>query len=192
MTELSFEIAALVGVIAATIIGLSMVRSAWTRRGKAPKRALAGWFFSGAGVFAAGYVWGEPGLISALAAFSVAAYIVVAAGAERRNSRSAVERDVTAEPEERPTNWRRAVAKSLLAIVLAGVASVGLGLAFAVAAPLEQVDRIVIGGLLVPMLWGAGMAWTLCDAKLLRATALLLLISACAYAVAFLPKILST
>ena len=35
-------------------------------------------------------------------------------------------------------------------------------------------DRIVIGGILVPVLWGGGMAWTLSDAKLLRATLLLL------------------
>jgi hypothetical protein len=52
-------------------------------------------------------------------------------------------------------------------------------------------DRIVIGGLLVPMLWGAGMAWTLSDAKLVRATLLLAVISAAAYAAAFLPKMFS-
>ncbi len=95
---------------------------------------------------------------------------------------------LAAEPEERPTNWRRAIAKALLAIVLAGVAAFGVGEAFAVAMPIAAPDRIVIGGLLVPVLWGAGMAWTLADAKLLRATIALSIIAAASYTVAFLPK----
>jgi hypothetical protein len=42
------------------------------------------------------------------------------------------------------------------------------------------------------MLWGAGMAWTLSDAKLRRASLLLGLVSAAAYGVAFLPKVLAS
>ena len=100
-------------------------------------------------------------------------------------------RDVALEPEERPTNWRRGAAKALLAIVLSGVASIGIGVAFALYMPMATHDRIVIGGILVPVLWGGGMAWTLSDAKLLRATLLLLAISAACYAMAFLPKAFS-
>ena len=111
-------------------------------------------------------------------------------GVELRPARARSNRDLALEPEDRPTNWPRAIAKSLLAIVLAGVAAIGIGVAFAIAMPLAAPDRIVIGGLLVPMLWGAGMAWTLSDAKLLRATILLGAISALAYGIAFLPKVL--
>ena len=57
--------------------------------------------------------------------------------------------------------------------------------------PLAPQDRIVIGGLLVPILWGAGMAWTLSDARLVRATIVLLTISALGYGIAFLPKVFS-
>jgi hypothetical protein len=52
-------------------------------------------------------------------------------------------------------------------------------------------DRIVVGGLLVPILWGAGMAWTLSDAKLLRATLVLGSVSVIGYGIAFLPKAFS-
>ena len=98
-------------------------------------------------------------------------------------------RDVALEPEERATNWRRGAAKALLAIVLSGVASIGIGVTFAIYMPMATHDRIVIGGILVPVLWGGGMAWTLSDAKLLRATLLLLAISAACYGMAFLPKV---
>ena len=56
--------------------------------------------------------------------------------------------------------------------------------------PIGAHDRIVVGGLLVPILWGAGMAWTLSDAKLLRATLVLGSVSAVGYGIAFLPKAL--
>jgi hypothetical protein len=50
-------------------------------------------------------------------------------------------------------------------------------------------DRAVIGGLIVPILWGGGMAWTLCDPRLVRATIILLSVSALGYGIAFLPKV---
>ena len=75
---------------------------------------------------------------------------------------------------------------------MAGVAAIGVGVAFAVAMPMGPHDRIVIGALLVPILWGGGMAWTLADAKLMRATVILLAISALSYAIAFLPKVLTS
>ena len=56
---------------------------------------------------------------------------------------------------------------------------------------MPEADRIMIGGILVPVLWGAGMAWTLCDAKLIRAFFVLVGVSAVAYAAAFLPKVIA-
>ena len=85
-------------------------------------------------------------------------------------------REAALEPEDHPTDWAHSTAKALLAIVLSGAASIGLGLTFALYMPMAVHDRIVIGGVLVPVLWGAGMAWTLSDAKLVRAAAVLLLV----------------
>lgn len=173
-------------------VGLLVLRWAWVQRGRAIVRVIAGWCAIAAGLACSAFAHGEAGVIAGVGALSVLAYAIIAAGRERRSRRVVNERDLAAEPEERPTNWTRAIAKSLLAIVLAGVTAVGIGTAFAVAAPMDPVNRIVIGGLLVPMLWGAGMAWTLCDARLVRATVLLLTVSTCAYGIAFLPKMLSS
>jgi hypothetical protein len=174
------------------LAGTMLLRAAWAQRERSPLRIILGWLSIAVGVGCAVLFGSEVGLVLAIAALSVAAYAVVAAGAERRTLRPAAEREAVEEPEERPTNWWRAIAKSLLAIVLAGVAAVGMGIAFAVSAPIAPTDRILIGGLLVPMLWGAGMAWTLADTKLVRATILLVTVSAFAYGIAFFPKLMSS
>lgn len=175
------------------LAGILLLRRAWRER-TASKVLLrwGGWLLIAAGFALFVHAWGgEVGTTHALLALSLTAFVVIAANIEIRSAKQRSLRDVALEPEERPTNWPRAIAKSLLAIVLAGIASIGLGVAFAVAMPLDATDRIVIGGLLVPILWGAGMAWTLCDAKLVRATILLLVVSAVGYGIAFLPKVLS-
>lgn len=175
------------------INGIAFLRRSWL--GKRPRNLLSlifGWFAVAAGIALFCHAWGgEVGTAYALLVFSLAAFLVIAFGFEDRSHRRQKVRDVAPEPEERSTNWRRATAKALLSIVLAGVAAIGIGVAFAVSAPMETHDRIVIGGLLVPVLWGGGMAWTLADAKLVRATLLLLLISALSYGIAFLPKALA-
>jgi hypothetical protein len=184
----------LLGTLASTLLffaGLAFLRWRWLQR-SSRLLTLAGWLLVGAGFYGYIYSWGdEAGTAYALLAFSAVAFLVVWYGLERRVARVRPGREVALEPEDRPTNWPRAIAKSFLALVLAGVAAVGIGVAFAIHMPLVPTDRIVIGGLLVPMLWGAGMAWTLSDAKLVRATLLLAVISAAAYAAAFLPKMLS-
>lgn len=173
--------------------GMWALRRSWmTRRAAGAGLVAAGWLTIAAGVAAFVYGFGgEVGTTYALLALSVVAYGAVAATIEMRQARRRGVREAALDPEERPTNWPRAISKSLLAIVLAGIAAIGLGVAFAVAMPLSAPDRIVIGGLLVPILWGGGMAWTLSDAKLVRATLLLLAISAAGYGIAFLPKVLS-
>jgi hypothetical protein len=136
--------------------------------------------------------WGaELGTTYALGVLSLVAYGVIGATYERRADKRRAVRESAYDPEERPTNWRRGVGKALLAIVLAGVASIGVGVAVAVEMPLPPQDRAVIGGLLVPILWGGGMAWTLSDPRLVRATIILLGVSAIGYGIAFLPRGLS-
>jgi hypothetical protein len=172
--------------------GIALLRQVWLGRHKAKLTLAFGWLLVLAGIVLFAMAWGaEVGTAYGLLAFSLAAYGIVAAGVELRSGTSRALREAALEPEERPTNWRRGIAKSLLAIVLAGVAAIGIGVAFAVSMPMPAHDRIVIGGVLVPVLWGGGMAWTLSDAKLLRATILLVAVSALSYGIAFLPKVLS-
>jgi hypothetical protein len=183
-----------IGALAAALVllpvGIVLVRLAWRQR-SGRWRMPAGWLLIAAGLAAWIKTLGaELGTAYWLLAFSAVAFAVIAANLELRSAPARAGREVALEPEERPTNWRRAIAKSFLAFVLAGVAAIGIGVAFAVSMPLATTDRIVIGGLMVPVLWGAGMAWTLSDAKVLRATLLLTLISALAYGIAFLPKVM--
>jgi hypothetical protein len=166
-----------------------ILRASWLQRGRLPALRLLGWMTAASSLALFIRSLGvEVGITYALLAAALLAYAVIAAGAELRSARAP--REPALEPEERPVNWPRIVAKSLLAIVLAGIASIGLGLVFALFMPMPVADRIVVGGLLVPIFWGAGMAWTLCDAKLGRATLLLVVISLASYALAFYPKVL--
>lgn len=173
--------------------GMALLRASWLRRrGSKGYRRQAGWLLIALGLAAFIHAWGgEIGTTYALLGLSLIGYCAIAAGVELRTAPTRMPRAVMLEPEERPTNWRRGTAKALLAIVLSGVASIGVGVAFAMYMPIAAHDRMVVGGILVPLLWGGGMAWTLSDAKLLRATLLLLAISAVCYAMAFLPKAFS-
>lgn len=175
------------------VLGVAFLRRCWLTRPNAHVAAVVlAWVLIAAGFAGITHgLGGKLGTAYALLALSAIGYAAVAATMELRKGRSSSARDISMEPTERPTNWPRAIAKSLLAIVLAGIAAIGLGVAFAVAMPLPAPDRIVVGGLLVPLLWGGGMAWTLCDAKLGRAALLLLGVSLAGYGIAFLPKVLS-
>jgi len=180
--------------IALLVMGVGVLALSWRRPRQSKVRlALGGWLLIVAGFLAFGHVLGaEVGITYGALVLSCVAYAIVAGGIELRNSRVRTIREAALEPEERATSWRRGIAKSLLAIVLAGVASIGVGVAIAVAMPLAVYDRIMLGGILVPVLWGGGMAWTLSDAKLLRATIVLVAVSLVSYAIAFLPKVLAS
>jgi hypothetical protein len=130
-----------------------------------------------------------PGLIYAFLAFGIGGYVAIASNITWRTSPTRGATSFAAEPEERPSNWFLASAKAVLALVLAGLAAFGIGEAFAVAMPLRAPDRIVVGALLVPILWGGGMAWTLADSKLRRAAIALAIIAAASFAIAFVPRV---
>ncbi|MBP7340550.1 hypothetical protein, partial [Niveispirillum sp.] len=53
------------------------------------------------------------------------------------------------------------------------IAALAIGIAYAVWVPGAAQTRLVVGGLLVPVVWGAAMAWTLADNRIIRATAVL-------------------
>lgn len=174
-------------------LGVYGLYRSWQRRsGFKAHLQLGGWLAIIAGFVLFSRVWGaEVGIAYGALALSLCAYVIIALGIELRSTPARAPREVALEPEERATSWRRGTAKSLLAIVLAGIASIGVGVAIAVAVPMAPYDRIMLGGILVPVLWGGGMAWTLSDAKLLRATIVLLAVSAVSYGIAFLPKVIS-
>ena len=182
----SSEVLAGTALIALGVAGLAF---SWRRRRETKWHLLlVAWLSVAGGFVVYARVWGpEVGMAYAFMALSIAAYGVITAGIELRAPRA--QRETALEPEERRTNWPRGIAKSLLAIVLAGIASIGVGVAIAVSMPMATVDRIMLGGIMVPVLWGAGMAWTLSDAKLLRATIFLVTVSIVSYAIAFLPKV---
>ena len=179
---------ALIG-IAVLAAGIALLSVSWRkRRGFKAHLQLGGWLLIGTAFFLFGRAWGaEVGSFHGALLFTLVSYGIVAAGIELREARSP--REAALEPVDRPINWPRGIAKSLLAIVLAGIASIGVGVAFALSMPMPVHDRIMLGGILVPLLWGAGMAWTLSDAKLLRATIVLVSVSLVSYGIAFLPKV---
>lgn len=177
--------------IAFLVVGVGLLRSRWLGAKSIP--AFVGWLSICAGfVVWSRAVGAELATVYALLGLSLAGYLAVAATLERRSARARDFASLAAEPEVRRVNWKRAAGKSFLAIVLAGIAAFGMGVAFAVAMPLAIHDRILLGGLLVPLLWGAGMAWTLADAKTLRATVLLTAVAAASYGIAFLPRLLAS
>ena len=61
----------------------------------------------------------------------------------------------------------------MLAGPLGMTAAMGVAFCVTVYLPGDPRTRIVLGGLLLPILWGLAMTWTLADRRLLRATAVL-------------------
>lgn len=185
------------GLIAASLgtavllVGVWLLRRSWLAGRDGGKAALyAGWLglILGSYCFVLGFGV-ERGITFALLIVSPVAYLWVGLAVRIRGSRAnGRAREAALAPDQRAATWTRTILASLLAIVLAGVAAIGLGVAFAVAMPMSPIERIVIGGLLVPILWGGGMAWVLADAKLGRAALILLAVSALGYGVAFAPK----
>ena len=160
------------------LIGLAaaaLLRLAWRAPGpKRPWLIAGGWLLIAAAVIAAAPGLGEArGPFVASALISLAALGRVAAGFKLRDPKARPPRELALEPSDRPSKAWRGWLRGLLAGPLGGVAAVGVGLAYVVWVPGAPQTRMVIGGMLVPVLWAAGMAWTLSDDKILRATAVL-------------------
>ncbi|MEJ8630392.1 hypothetical protein P0F65_12100 [Sphingomonas sp. I4] len=53
-------------------------------------------------------------------------------------------------------------------------AAMGIAFCYATWAPGDPRTRIIVGGLLMPVVWALAMTWTLADQRLLRSLAVLL------------------
>lgn len=151
------------------------LRLAWRSGGKRRPWLIAlGWILA-AVALAGGIVMegGAPGTFLALALISLAVLALVAAGLKVRDVKSKAPRELALEPSDRASKAWRGWLRGLLAGPIGGIAALGVGLAFVVWVPGAPQTRMVLGGMLVPVLWAAGMAWTLSDDKILRATAVL-------------------
>ncbi|MFT3727857.1 MAG: hypothetical protein QM759_08550 [Terricaulis sp.] len=165
------------GFVEAGVLAGWLLRRAWRLRTgwKHNVFLLSGWLvLLGSLALGAGRFDLLLGVFVALPLVSIGALALVATGFEWRRARIRREReDIALEPSDRASRAWRGWLRALLAGPLGGVAAMGIGLAWAVFAPGDAQTRIVTGGLLVPLLWAGGMAWTLSDDKILRATAVL-------------------
>ncbi|WP_246263360.1 hypothetical protein [Caulobacter soli] len=176
------------GLALLTLGGAVLLRRAWA--GASPRRPwliLGGWgllvLALVLSVFLLGVARG-PAVVLALG--STLALALVASGVEFRNARKKAARELALEPSERRRIAWRGWLRGILAGPLAGIAALGCGLAVAICAPGAVQSRMVIGGLMVPFLWAGGMAWTLSDDKILRATAVLTGVAVVTLGAAFL------
>ncbi|TAJ68985.1 MAG: hypothetical protein EPO51_26045 [Phenylobacterium sp.] len=151
------------------------LRHAWRAGGaRRPWLIITGWGVAAAAVaVAVASAGAAPGTFLALALIPVAVLALVTAGVKVRDARTRAPRELALEPSDRASKAWRGWLRGLLAGPIGGVAAMGVGLAFVVWVPGAPQTRMVLGGMLVPVLWAAGMAWTLADDRILRATAVL-------------------
>lgn len=155
--------------------GAWLLRRSWQGREQRTGLVLAGWLLIAAAIILPAWVLGPArGPFVALAIVPVAALAVVAANYSVRQAKARAARESLApEPSDRATTKGRETLRWLLAGPIGMIAAMGVGIAYAALVPGEQQTRLVVGGLIVPVAWGACMAWTLADNRILRATAVL-------------------
>jgi hypothetical protein len=172
---LSEPLAAVIVVAAGLVAAITLWR-AWDTRAGALRAGLivVGWVVAACAIWlAAGPFGAARGPFIALTLLALGPWLLLARPVQRREARNKAAREVALEPSDRQSRAWRGWLRALLAGPLGGIAAMGVGLAWATFAPGDQQTRIVIGGLFVPILWAGGMAWTLSDDRIVRATAVL-------------------
>lgn len=157
--------------------GAWLLRRSWRRRaGAVPALVWSGWALLVAPVFLAAWCIGPvKGVALALVLEAIGALLVVFEGRVRRNgARERTGDAAAAEPLDEPGRLWRGVLRTVLAGPLGMLAAMAVAFCVTVYVPGDPRTRIVIGGMLMPVLWGLAMTWTLADRRLLRATAVLL------------------
>lgn len=165
-----------------------LLRRSWgDRTVRRPWWIAAGWVVVAVLVAAAGPLLGPGrGPFIALMATSAGALALVAGGVQLREARARGDKSLAPEPSERPSKAWRGWLRAVLAGPLGMIAAMGVAICYAVWVPGAAQTRLLIGGLLVPVLWGGAMAWTLADDKILRATAVLTAVTVVTFAAAVL------
>lgn len=155
--------------------GAWLLRRSWQGRDKKTGLVVGGWLLVAAAVILPAWFLGPArGPFVALAVVPAAALAIVAANYTVRQAKTRAARESLApEPSDRATTKWRETLRWLLAGPIGMIAAMGVGIAYAALVPGEQQTRLVVGGLIVPVAWGACMAWTLADNRILRATAVL-------------------
>jgi hypothetical protein len=166
-----------------------MLRQSWRSRDAQGR----GWVIGGWLLIAASFIGPisalgtARGTFIALALFSTTALALVASGYTIKTARARAARESLApEPSDRATTKGRETLRWLLAGPIGMIAAMGVGIAYAALVPGEQQTRLVVGGLIVPVAWGACMAWTLADNRILRATAVLVGVALISFSAAIL------
>lgn len=155
--------------------GAGLLRRAWAdRQREHPLLIAAGWSTLTATVLInAAWIGPIKGLALGLATVGLGALLVVARGRVRRAARAGREAGLAPEPLEGPSRQWRGWLKALLAGPLGMTAAMGVAFCYAAWAPGDPRTRLLIGGLLMPVVWALAMTWTLADQRLLRALAVL-------------------
>ncbi|NIJ37757.1 hypothetical protein FHR22_002460 [Sphingopyxis panaciterrae] len=174
MEDSSALLPALLIVVAAGA-GSWLLRRSWQSRDRKTGFVPGGWLLLVAATILPAWALGPVrGPFIALALVSAAALVVVASNYTIRQAKARAARESLApEPSDRATTKGRETLRWLLAGPIGMVAAMGVGIAYAALVPGAQQTRLVVGGLIVPVAWGACMAWTLADNRILRATAVL-------------------
>lgn len=155
--------------------GTWLLRRSWQDKQQRTGLVLGGWLLIVAATILPAWALGAVrGPFIALALISTAALAVVASNYSIRQAKARAARESLApEPSDRATTRGRETLRWLLAGPIGMIAAMGVGIAWAALVPGEQQTRLVVGGLIVPVVWGGCMAWTLADNRILRATAVL-------------------
>ncbi|MEE4454033.1 hypothetical protein [Novosphingobium resinovorum] len=180
-------------LLAGGAFGAALLRASWRRReGGAPVLLAGGWaVLVGAILAAAWFVGPVKGTALALVMEGIGALGVVWHGRVRRKAARQRDLEDAPEPLDEPGRVWRGVLRALLAGPLGMTAAMALAFCVTVYMPGDPRTRIVTGGMLLPVLWGLAMTWTLADRRLLRATAVLVGTSVVGFGLAFLGGILS-
>jgi F0F1-type ATP synthase membrane subunit c/vacuolar-type H+-ATPase subunit K len=165
-----------------------LLRRSWgDRTVSRPWWIAAGWAIVAVLVVVASLTLGSGrGPFIAFTVVSVASLAVVAANVQLREARVRGDKSLAPEPSDRVSKAWRGWLRGLLAGPLGMIAAMGVAICFSAFCPGAAQTRLVIGGLMVPVLWGAAMAWTLADDKILRATAVLVGVSVVTFTAAIL------
>lgn len=175
-------------LLAGGALGAALLRASWLKRdGAAPALLAGGWtVLIGLAIAASWLIGPVKGLALALVMEGIGALGVVWQGRVRRKAARARDGEVAPEPLEEPGRFWRGVLRTLLAGPLGMTAAMAVAFCVTVYMPGDPRTRIVTGGLLMPVLWGLAMTWTLADRRLLRATAVLVGTSLIGFGLAFL------